>query len=221
MTAFRTLIALTTLVVLAGCHSSPAPGPSSTTTTTTTSVPTTTTTVPPSPPSTYTLIGTVTDATSGGVLPGISVQILAGSGAGTTQLTSATGQYRFTGLAAGSLVLRFAATGYVTQDIPVVLAADSARDVVLARAAAPGALVTLSGTVRDAVTSAPLANVRVQVVGGPNFGRSAFTNASGQYSIAGLTQGRQLVEFSLATYQTREIDITIAADTVQDLTLSK
>jgi hypothetical protein len=103
----KRLFAIALVVAIAACGSStpalaptptpvattPAPSPTSAPTPTPTPIST------PTPPSTFTISGTVTDATSGGILPGIAVAITAGANAGQSMKTDATGgNYGFSGI---------------------------------------------------------------------------------------------------------------------------
>ncbi len=162
-----------------------------------------------------TVNGTVTDAVSGAPVPGITVQLrtmaegnnlLVGS-----SVTNAAGSFSIAGLATGVYYASAAgaSAGYTSEihgDIlcpgscntstivssgsPIVVTAGAAATAV-DFALQPGG--TISGTVRQAATSAPLANVLVQAVGRvgltTTFFGSATTNASGDYSIRALPTG--------------------------------
>ena len=60
-------------------------------------------------PTTFTISGTVTDGTSGGVLPGIAV-----SAASQSTTTGSSGAYSFAGVSPGSVTVAASATGYVS-----------------------------------------------------------------------------------------------------------
>ena len=88
---------------------------------------------------TYTLVGTITDATSGGILPGILVVVQDGGNAGRNATTNSGGTYTLADLAAGTFTLSAAASGYQTATKSVAVAANTRADFVLSRAtAAPG-----------------------------------------------------------------------------------
>ena len=78
------------------------------------------------------LRGTVTDSLSGQPLPGVSVALV-GQPGGTA--TDALGQFRLTGLAAGTYALRAGALGYRPKSQPVTLVAGETRGLTLALAA--------------------------------------------------------------------------------------
>jgi hypothetical protein len=86
--------------------------------------------------SVYVVSGTITDGTSGGILPNISVQIVDGANAGASTKTSGTGTYSLTGISAGTFAVSVSATSYVTTTKTVTVAADTRLDVVLPRTSA-------------------------------------------------------------------------------------
>lgn len=81
---------------------------------------------------------------------------------------------------------------------------------------------TLSGTVTDAVSHAPIPNVLVKIISaaGSNFGKSAVTNGSGQYSIAGLSAGTMIVEAYIGGYQPADTLLTLTANATHDFALA-
>jgi hypothetical protein len=87
---------------------------------------------PHSAPTAFTIAGTITDGTSGGILPGIEV-----SASGVTVRSDSTGHYQLTGVAAGAATVQFAAASYVTQTKTLTLSQDSVLDVILQRVAVP------------------------------------------------------------------------------------
>ena len=86
--------------------------------------------------STFTLNGIVTDGTSGGILPGIRVSITSGTNAGKSSTTDSSGNYAFTGVAAGTLTISGSATSYTTVDKSVTVTGNTRLDFVLPRIAA-------------------------------------------------------------------------------------
>ncbi|PYQ97896.1 MAG: hypothetical protein DMF96_12790 [Acidobacteria bacterium] len=77
----------------------------------------------------YTLSGTVTDGTSGGILPGIRMSITTGTNAGLSTTTDSTGKYSISGISAGSMTVSAPATSYQTLD-KVVTVTGSTSDIV-------------------------------------------------------------------------------------------
>jgi hypothetical protein len=84
---------------------------------------------------TFTIAGSVTDGTSGGVLPGIQVQITDGENLGKSAQTDATGAYSLAGIAGGSMTLAASAVSYQTTSRSITVNADTRVDFVLPRAA--------------------------------------------------------------------------------------
>jgi hypothetical protein len=82
---------------------------------------------------TNTLSGTVTDGTSGGILPNINVQVTDSAGNVKSTLTGSSGAYSINGLAAGSATLAVSAISYQTSRLTVSVSADTRFDIVLQR----------------------------------------------------------------------------------------
>ncbi len=82
---------------------------------------------------TFTVSGNVTDATSHGVLPGITMQITSGPSTGVSTKTDAGGAYSLTGVLGGDATVTASATGYETQGKTVNLVANAQVDFVLVR----------------------------------------------------------------------------------------
>jgi protocatechuate 3,4-dioxygenase beta subunit len=82
-------------------------------------------------------------------------------------------------------------------------------------------MFTLSGRVTDSGTGTGLAGVLVKVVGGSgtNFGKSATTNATGHYSLTGLTAGTIIVEAFLAGYAPLDAMLTLTGNATHDFHL--
>lgn len=87
---------------------------------------------PHSAPTQFAITGTVTDGTSGGILPNIEVSV-----PGQAVRSDAAGHYQLTSVPAGAVTVQFAAASYVTQTKTLTLSQDSVLDVILQRVAAP------------------------------------------------------------------------------------
>jgi len=83
----------------------------------------------------------------------------------------------------------------------------------------PAAHFTLSGTVSDESSARPIAGGTVQVLDGPDAGKSAATEGGGGYSIPGLSGGSFIVRATASGYASREQMVTIARDSTLDLKL--
>jgi hypothetical protein len=83
----------------------------------------------------------------------------------------------------------------------------------------PPALYTLSGTVRDENSGRMLVGGTVDIVDGPDAGKSASTDAGGAYSLSGLAGGSFMVRATSRGYVPREQAVTLARDSTLDWTL--
>ncbi len=158
------------------------------------------------------IAGNVTDAATAAPVSGVTVEITDTDGSSASYVTTgADGTYSVSGLAAGSYSVCFyplasSASGYqpqcynaepadgsVTPD-PVMVTAGATASGVNAALAAGG---SISGTVTDAATSAPLADVEVDVypTGSSGIGGTTTTGADGTYSIGALVTGQYSVCF--------------------------
>lgn len=159
--------------------------------------------------STGAISGTVTNAATGQPIQAIRViAFQTGSGFFTTSvLTNASGAYTLTGLPAGSYAVNtFNSAGYI-DEVFDNLTCRGVCDTSLATPVAVGTGTTsgidfalerggtISGTVRNASTGAPVANVFVRPFEASDRFRPAAvpTNSSGFYSITGLVPGSYLL----------------------------
>lgn len=83
-------------------------------------------------PTTYPIFGTVTDATSNGVLPNIAI-----SATSRTTTTDGSGNYSMSGFSAGTVTVSAFAAGYVTSEKTASVSSDTRVDFLLERVAAP------------------------------------------------------------------------------------
>ncbi len=159
--------------------------------------------------STSTLSGYVTD--SGGTpLAGVSVQV-GGAGSGST---NASGYYSIAGITPGTYSVTYSLPGYTSATRSVDLSGDNTQSVTLSVPVVP-VTRTLSGYVTNSAGT-PLAGVSVQVGGAG----SGSTNASGYYSIAGITPGTYSVTYSLPGYTSATRSVDLSGDNTQSVTLS-
>lgn len=171
-----------------------------------------TTVNPQRPPTRGRIAGSLTADGSGAALPGSLAITLDGttSQPGLGDFTDNAGAYRVDGLAPGNHRIGFVDLGggrtpefhnnapSVPGSSVVGVSAGSATtiDAGLAARTAPGTGATLSGTVTDEATGAPLPHVAVMALRAADYSyaRGAVTDASGNYSI-GLTPGGYKLEF--------------------------
>jgi hypothetical protein len=166
-------------------------------------------------PTTGTLQGTVTDASSHAALSGATVML--SSGAVTT--TDPTGRYTFTSVNAGTYDVTAASAGYTTRTITgvgVSAGTTTIQDIALTPAPTTG---TLQGTVRDASTNAVLDGVTVTLSTGP----TTSTDSSGSYQFADIATGTYGVTAAKDGYNSSTANgvvVTGGATTTQNFALT-
>lgn len=197
-----TLVAVTLGVFACGGPDAP------TNTTTTTSVSTvstsqsttSTSTTSVSGQTTFTLSGTVTDGTSGGILPNIVIRITDGVNSGKTANTGGAGTYSIPGVVPGTMTLSASATGYVTATKSASVSADTRVDWILARVAT----TTTTSTSTTTTTSISTTTTSVSSTTNASYGSGAGTNNSLDlslfFTIAGGALQPSLVVTPKATY---------------------
>ena len=102
---------------------------------------------------TFTVSGTVTDGTSGGILPNIVIRITDGVNSGKSANTGGAGTYSIPGVVPGTMTLSASATGYVTATKSVSVSADTRVDWVLARVITTTTTSTISTTTTSVSTT--------------------------------------------------------------------
>jgi Carboxypeptidase regulatory-like domain len=165
--------------------SSCEPGPSSNTSTTTTTG--------------FSISGGV----SGSALQGVLIT-LSGTATGNTT-TDASGNYSFTGLAAGDYTVTPSLAGFVFNPVSDVVTVSGAAVIGnnFAETASAAATSIVSGTASGAVAQNVLINLS-----GLNTG-SVLTDSSGNYSFSGLAAGRYAVTPSLAGFIFSPVSIVV------------
>ena len=83
---------------------------------------------------TRTITGTVTDATSGGILPRIFITVVGGPTAGLSTQTDGNGNYTLAGVSSDPMALSASATSYITLARSVAAGGNAVQNFVLARA---------------------------------------------------------------------------------------
>jgi hypothetical protein len=122
------------------------------------------------------IAGTVTDSLTGQPLAGASVTY-----SGSSTSSDGNGRYSFTDVVEGTYSVSVNTTGYNAQSQQVVVGPGASITIDFALAPLPG---SVSGTVTDVASGAPLAGATVTYSGG-----SVITNGSGQYSFPSLAEG--------------------------------
>jgi hypothetical protein len=153
--------------------------------------------------------GTVTDSLTGLPLEGVWVEVFTTAGGYVSSaFTDASGHYTVGPVLAGDYRVGFFGPPYMGEwwnDQPdfygadPVSVADGASTLGIDAALARGG--SISGTVTDSLTGLPLVGVGVSAYSlSWEFRRSAYTDASGQYTVDGLAAGDYHVEFSGVGY---------------------
>jgi trimeric autotransporter adhesin len=154
------------------------------------------------------LVGTVTDATTGTPLPGASV--VAGS---ASSVTDASGNFLLS-LAAGSYPLTVSKSGYagMTTASQTVVVGDERSAGIIALTAQPALPGTVIGTVVNAAGGGPVPGASVSLSGVPG---SVTTDVSGAFSIQGAPGSYSVVVIKAgwATFATAEMTVAPGATT--------
>ncbi len=170
------------------------------------------------------LVGSVTDATTGDPLGGVSVAA-AGDGVQITSTTltaasggGAVGSYRLGGLPVGEYTATFSLTGYDDVALPFTITTETPTvSLSPAMTAAAGAPIgSVSGTVVDATSGAPLGGASVSIAGeGGQFTISSLTQAGdglevGSLRLRSLPTGSYTATVTLANYEPVAIPFTLS-----------
>jgi len=170
---------------------------------------------PPGPASqTYTLSGAVRATPLNETVAGADIEAMHGGRVVASSTTDGGGFYTLTGLIAQEYVLRLRKVGYNARTTDVLVSADTTRDLVMDRNH-----VTLTGIAREAAPclGAPLNSALVQILDGPDAGKSSLTDRSGlQYAIAAVSWGAFRVRVSKDGYGTLELTVTVPATDIVD-----
>lgn len=138
------------------------------------------------------LIGTVTDASTGLVLSDVLVEL------GTlTAMTDSNGNYEFDNLTTDTYPLVLSKYGYEHENIMITLAAGkNTINKGLIPVIVPPATAEITGVVTDASTGLPLSGVTVTIGS-----TSVVTDSYGVYDILGIPPGNYTVTFTKTGYQ--------------------
>jgi hypothetical protein len=167
-------------------------------------------------PTTGTLEGTVTDASTSNPISGATVTIV--GGASTT--SNASGFYQFTNVTPGTYDVTASASGYdpsTANGVSVTAGNTTTQDFALT--ASGPTTGTLQGTVRDASTTNPISGATVTIAGGG----STTTDGSGFYQFTNVAQGTYDVTASAAGYNSSTsngVTVTAGNTTTQNFALT-
>jgi len=178
--------------------------------------------VPPPPPppapappqQTYTLSGVIRATPLNETVAGAGIEAMHGGRVVASTTTDGGGFYTLAGLIAQEYVLRLRKVGYNARTIDVLIASDTTRDIVMDRNH-----VSLTGIAREAppCLGAAIDSALVQVLDGPDAGKSSLTDRSGfQYSIPQVAWGTFRVRASKDGYTPAETTVTVPASDIVD-----
>lgn len=142
--------------------------------------------------------GQITDSTTGSPINGALVEVLKGNVVQESDTTDALGFYQITGVNPGQVNIRVTTAGY---QIRVVGARLSNNQETIVNIALEPIVGTIFGTVIDAVSSIPLAGVRMDIYQGTVIYQTTFTDVNGQYSVTELFPDSYTVVASASGYQ--------------------
>jgi hypothetical protein len=165
------------------------------------------------PPGTFTLSGLVRATPLNELVAGVQIDAEHGGAVVASAVSDANGAYRIAGLLPQEYVLRLRKVGYNRRGLDVVVAGDSIQEIVIERNRRQ-----LQGIAREALpcSPAPIESALVQIVDGPDAGKSSLTNREGLRYLIDVAWGTFRVRTSKHDYATSEVTVTIpASDVVQ------
>jgi|GEM_PF-5994989 len=165
------------------------------------------------------LAGKVTDGSTGLALSGVTVSVTGSTTA--SAVTAADGTYRIEGINAGMITIQALLAGFDTAT--VIMDAIDNNTIIFSptlfptNTTPPNSNVTgVTGTVVDATTNAPLANVLVvQSYGGTN--TNTTTDANGQFLITNVQDGAGLLLLALTGFDNVNLGITLEPSKITDV----
>lgn len=155
------------------------------------------------------IAGTVTNATNGNPIQGTTILVFSRFTVVASTLTDANGSYSIAGLAPGNYTVVAKAANYSLSYAEAIVNAHLTTIVNFSLTSNPG---MISGTVTDAVTTAPIAGAAIQLRSGFTLISTAITDASGNYQFFDLAPDTYTVA-AVATGFQRQLKIaTVNSD---------
>jgi len=160
-------------------------------------------------PDSLTLYGTVVSGLDGKPVAGASIQLVE---TGTQVSSDANGEFVLQAITLNRFSLRFSAAGYsdATYDVAVNAFGEVAETFRLSPAVAANPAVTstaLAGVIRDAATSQPVSDARIEI---PALGVFAVADAAGQYQLSGIDQLEFTLSASAPGYDTTALAVKLS-----------
>jgi thermitase len=159
----------------------------------------------PPPPTTGTVAGRVTDASTGSAVAGATV-----STSDASATTDAAGNYTLGNVATGTVTVSASASGYLAGSQSVSVTAGASTTTSFALTKATGAI---AGTVTDASSGSAIAGATVSAGSS-----STVTNASGTYTLTGMNPGTITVNATANGYTNASKTISITSGTTTTAT---
>jgi PKD repeat protein len=135
---------------------------------------------------------------------GATVEVLDGPNAGSRATANSNGEYRFDSLAISNMNFRAFATGFTEDRRGTFVNGTNTLNFTLTPANA-----TLRGTVRSSEGLLRLGDATVQIVSGPNNGRTTTTGSTGEYRFDNLTPGNTTVSARANNHDENRRDINL------------
>jgi hypothetical protein len=167
---------------------------------------------PPEPSPTFTLSGVVRATPLNETVAGVQIEATHDGRVVNSAMSDGGGRYSISGLIAQEYVIRLQKVGYYARGMDLLVSRDTTRDLVMDRNH-----VHLEGVVREAppCSSAPIPNVLVQVLDGPDAGKSSLTDREGlRYGIADVAWGTFQVRASRDGYTSSELTLNVPPSNV-------
>ncbi|MFN3649991.1 MAG: carboxypeptidase regulatory-like domain-containing protein [Armatimonadota bacterium] len=164
--------------------------------------------------------GTVLNA-GGQVVPRARVQLVEGPSRSRSARTNGKGRYHFNGLIPGDYRVEVFASGYLPSSATFTLEPRGRQTVNLTLSNTPAAEAAVSGLVVDAAGQ-PVTGARVEILDGPQRGRSDVTGPDGAYAFTALAPGSYVLAATARGFgRVVETVNVVDAETRQDFSLTR
>jgi hypothetical protein len=163
---------------------------------------------------TGTITGTVVLAAfPGGWVPGANITV---AGTNVSSLSGPFGQYTLSNVPAGPQTVSASREGFVARQAQVTVIAGQTVEQNFSLRPVPG---TITGTVKNAATGAPIVGASVEL---PNEFVSTTSGAGGSYTLSDVASGTRFLRASANGFVTKEVDVTVIANQTitQDFSLT-
>ncbi len=154
-------------------------------------------------PTTGTIAGTVTNASTGQAVGSATVV----TDTGQSAVASSSGVYTITGVTAGSRQVTASATGYTAQSKSVQVTAGGTATLSFTLTPQSTAPTAITGTVTSASTRLPITGATVTL----DTGQSIKTSATGQYSFTSVRTGSRRVTAAATGYRTQTKTVRVSS----------